>query len=1156
MRPLPRTLSSVVLTGALAFFSSRNALAGGETQVTVLPPAPAATATTFVPELVANVDLHDLDGKKITSVEVVSSGEAFDAEAFPVIKSVKAGDPVTPEGARAALDEVLATGRFARARAFAIDEGGGSVVLQIKVTARKTIQTLRVDLGGATVDREELLREADFAEGGELVGAELGDKQEKLENFLARHGWPDATVSLTTRLTDDPLKVFLLVEVKPGKPRTIDKRYFFVLNAPRDALTQQTDAYTVKAGDRADETLLELADTNLEQRLRGKGYHHADVSHDVVRYRGTDLAGKPFDITALRVRVAAGSLYLPRFEGNDSFDADALTGALELETAEGDLTPQHLADKIHDFYQKHGFFDAEVGFEERGGSADATHYLVFKIMEHPRVAVSARSYPCLKEDAVKNLSEGGPRSAAQIGNEIDSFLEEELPGADLFKDPNPTGVEATVVLSPGHVETGARPDPIDLDPDGTYVADTYDRAVFHVQELYRNEGFLHAEVGPAQVVRRKCDPHSPAGKCVPIALPTTAPDACTYDATDLPLPVPKLDARDTCVPDPLHGLECEPRVFLKIPVKLGPRTFLYDTQFVGAKTIDPSRLAVAAGLVMGDPANALKIEDARRGVVDLYKEEGYAYVDVRTSLEESLDHTRARVRFEISEGEKVIVREIILQGNDITRAGVIRRRIALEVGEPYRTSLVRKTLERVATLNVFTSVNVSLADPYVPQKDKTVIVSVQEVVPKFVEVRPGFSTGEGIRITNEFGDRNLLGTAIGISTRLQASYLPDEFIFDSDVRQNFQKLQQQSGLLARIAGRITLRGDFPEIGLGPLVRMGIDGVYSRTLNRDFVLTKKAFIPTFFYRPVRSVQLAISPSVEQNDVEIFQNISATNAQGQSCQAAPGEQLTLDQYLTCLAQTPGNADLARLLRVPNGTSNVVAQRVALTWDRRNDPFNPHSGTYFASSVEHDDWYPLEQQTGSSFNPSEYQPLQGHTLRFQETLAGYIPLGSKVTLAAEIRVGTNVQMTPGSTTYPDRLFFLGGLDSMRGWTQDSFIPQDYVDKIDAQSGKPTTDPTKFTAESIPLRGGNLMINPKIELRIPFNSTFGGLVFGDFGNLWVDATYPFNVGKFPLRAAVGPGILVYTPIGPLSLAYGINVYRHTAYEDFGALQFSIGLF
>ncbi|MGH7280802.1 MAG: POTRA domain-containing protein [Polyangiaceae bacterium] len=1157
MRPRSTPIFYAALAIAIAIFVARGAQADDGGDVTVLPPAPPPPTAVTIPVIVPEADLKGFVGKRISSIEVVSSGEMWGAQGFPAVKSVHAGDLLTPDAARSALDEILATSRFARAQAVAIDEGGGSIVLQIRVTARKIIETLRVDLGGAQVDREEFLREADFAEGGELVGADLADKQDRLEAFLARHGYPDATVSLTTRLTDDPQRVFLLLEVKAGAPRTIDKRYFFVLNAPREALTATTDAYTVKAGDRADETQLDLADTNLEQRLRMKGYHHADVSHDLVRYRGkAPGTGKPFDIVALRVRVAAGSLYLPRFEGNDSFDADALTGSLALDTAEGDLTPQHLADKVRDFYQKHGFFDVEVAVEERGGSSDATHFLVFKIVEHPRVLVVARSYPCLKEDEIKDLGEGGPRSATQIGNEIDSYLEEELPGADIVKNPGARGSDVTFLNTNPNMPTGARPDPIDLDPDGTYVADTYDRAILHVQELYRNEGFLHAEVGPVEVVRRKCDPRSPAGQCVPMPLPQATPDECTYDATDLPLPVTKLDSRETCVPDPLHGLECEQRVYLKIPVKLGPRTFLYDLQFVGARTIDSPRLVEAADLTMGDPANALKIEEARRRVVDLYKEEGYAYVDVKTTLEESLDHTRARVRFDVAEGEKVIVRQIVIVGNEITREGVIRRRIALEVGEPYRTSLVRKTLERVATLNVFTSVNVALADPFVPQKNKTVVVTVQEAVPKYVEVRPGFSTGEGIRITNEFGDRNVFGTAIAVSTRLQASYLPDAFIFDSQVRQNFQKLEQQSGIIARIAGRITLRADFPEIGLGPLVRMGIDGVFARTLNRDFVLTKKAFIPTFFYRPARQVQVAISPSIEQNDVEIFQNISATNAQGQSCQSNGGQQLTLDQYLTCLAQSPGNADLARLLRVPDGTSNVIAQRVAFTWDRRNDPFNPHKGTYYASSVEHDDWYPLEQKVGSSFNPGEYQPLQGHTLRFQQTFAGYIPIGSKLTLAAEVRIGTNVQLTPGSTTYPDRLFFLGGLDSMRGWTQDSFIPQDYVDKVAAEGNKPATDPTKFTAASIPIRGGNLMINPKVELRFPFSATFGGLLFADFGNLWVDATYPFETGKFPIRAAVGPGILVYTPIGPLSLAYGINVYRHSEYEDFGALQFSIGLF
>jgi outer membrane protein assembly factor BamA len=44
-------------------------------------------------------------------------------------------------------------------------------------------------------------------------------------------------------------------------------------------------------------------------------------------------------------------------------------------------------------------------------------------------------------------------------------------------------------------------------------------------------------------------------------------------------------------------------------------------------------------------------------------------------------------------------------------------------------------------------------------------------------------------------------------------------------------------------------------------------------------------------------------------------------------------------------------------------------------------------------------------------------------------------------------------------------------------------------------------------------------------------------------------------MRAAVGTGVRVQTPVGPLAIDYGINVTRET-YEDFGAFNFAIGLF
>jgi outer membrane protein assembly factor BamA len=67
-------------------------------------------------------------------------------------------------------------------------------------------------------------------------------------------------------------------------------------------------------------------------------------------------------------------------------------------------------------------------------------------------------------------------------------------------------------------------------------------------------------------------------------------------------------------------------------------------------------------------------------------------------------------------------------------------------------------------------------------------------------------------------------------------------------------------------------------------------------------------------------------------------------------------------------------------------------------------------------------------------------------------------------------------------------------------------------------------------------------------------GAIFSDFGNLWTD---PADVLKEPfrLRADVGAGVRLQTPVGPLVFDYGINVTR-LSYEDFGAFHFAIGLF
>jgi outer membrane protein insertion porin family len=115
---------------------------------------------------------------------------------------------------------------------------------------------------------------------------------------------------------------------------------------------------------------------------------------------------------------------------------------------------------------------------------------------------------------------------------------------------------------------------------------------------------------------------------------------------------------------------------------------------------------------------------------------------------------------------------------------------------------------------------------------------------------------------------------------------------------------------------------------------------------------------------------------------------------------------------------------------------------------------------------------------------------------------------------------------------------------------VPQDVIDRI--QRGEKKPDNTPYTINDVTIRGGDLSVNPRVELRIPITDLFQTGVFLDAGNLWQD---PSLADRFALRYGVGAGIRFTTPVGPIALDYGINPDRRR-WEDFGAFHFSIGLF
>ncbi len=157
----------------------------------------------------------------------------------------------------------------------------------------------------------------------------------------------------------------------------------------------------------------------------------------------------------------------------------------------------------------------------------------------------------------------------------------------------------------------------------------------------------------------------------------------------------------------------------------------------------------------------------------------------------------------------------------------------------------------------------------------------------------------------------------------------------------------------------------------------------------------------------------------------------------------------------------------------------------------------------------------------------------------------------LAMSLRGGYIVPLFGSEETSPDRLFFMGGVDSLRSYAFDTLMPQDIANTLEDVA----VDVREETLAKVKVRGGNVFINPRLELRIPITAIFQTGIFLDSGNLWFDRA---DVDPTQLRYGLGAGVRIATPIGPLAFDYGFNLFpRWWEKEDGpGAFHFSIGLF
>jgi outer membrane protein insertion porin family len=1007
------------------------------------------------------------------------------------LRGVHPGEPFSAATARQAMRELLERGEYAAVRA-EVELRGRLVGLLLHVEERKV--ATEVDVNGGELPPELVRTASGVVANQEVTHRELAAAAQRIEALYREHGFPTATASGSYVTTDDPLRVGVTFTVAPGAPQLVESVEFIGVEHPLTAKT--LERFAIDVGDRLDKVVLEASVVRMVNSLRELGFVGAVVSYAV---RGT---------ASVTYSARTGPQVRLRFEGMQVFDVTALRAAAEL-GADDEWSERSVRNRLYDLYERHGYYDTHVRTSFVASVDGKYQDWVFTIREGKQLKIAARYFPCLS----------GDRDRAAIDAEIDGVLGENLPGADTV----------VAAVDPGTIDEAfakaPNPNPVVIpttEPWTVYSPVEYEKALAHLRDLYRSEGYLSAVVGPTTLLRRACDPSTGPGLCRPLGQRQVALSRCPLP--DEPIPVEDAAVSDqACEPDPSKGVRCEPVAAVSIPVKLGPKTFLWDVEFLGNQRVVDKVLLDRADLELGQPVSQAELQRARRRLGEYYADQGFAFADVEVELELSEDHTRGKAKFVISEREPVTIRAFSIRGAERTLESLILGRMALQPGELYRRDLARQSEEQLGTLGVFSSVTVELEDPEVPAREKTVLISVEERPSKYIDVKPGFSTGEGARASLELGHRNLFGRALQLRFRFQVGYLPDALILDSEVRRKFSRLD----FIERLERRNSVTLELP---VAQRFRLSMDGIDVRDNQRDFGLTKRALVLSLAHRPGHNLSWVTGASIENNDVTLF-----------------NETETLDEYLE------SNPQFYRLLNVPQGRSFALAFRLGGAWDGTDNPFGATKGVYASVDGEPVIAFLDEDSPAVELSKCESGMTGGSECEYESRfvklvgrIAGYIPFNNKgLSLALSVRVGANVQMSDTSVTYTDRLFFFGGSDSLRGHLQDSVVPEDLGRAAKGQ---------------VVVRGGDFVFNPRAELRIPLNRVrlFGlevqTALFVDAGNLWRDID---RVQPWILRYTAGTGLRLATPVGPLALDYGFRLDRRPYESDtLGAFNFSVGLF
>ncbi len=200
------------------------------------------------------------------------------------------------------------------------------------------------------------------------------------------------------------------------------------------------------------------------------------------------------------------------------------------------------------------------------------------------------------------------------------------------------------------------------------------------------------------------------------------------------------------------------RMTLSIPVIEGSRYLIGTFTFSGNTVYTEAELKKSVEMKQGKLYNQEKYDATLQNLREIYLEKGYLYSRIEPQEIEDKENNKINYNFFVDEGSIVYIDRIFIEGYKKTKEKVFRREILLKPGDPFSSSKLRKSQEKIFNLGFIDDVKPDIQPARDPDK-ADLIMEIVEGKPGSLSAGAGFSSTDGLVGQMQLAHSNLFGLA-------------------------------------------------------------------------------------------------------------------------------------------------------------------------------------------------------------------------------------------------------------------------------------------------------------------------------------------------------------------------------------------------------------